>query len=72
MNNQIKKAILYLRMVFPIFFIGIGVFCILNIDKIDLDPFMTKLFGYASILYGVFRGIRAVKALRSEDQSGEK
>ena len=72
MNNQLKKAILYLRMVFPLFFIAIGVFCILNLEKINLDPAMAKLFGYAAIIYGIFRGYRSIKALRSQDQSGEK
>lgn len=52
----------------PLLFLGIGVYCLFFPEKVKLDPQYSKMFGFMLIAYAIFRGYRALKALK-EDQS---
>lgn len=68
MSEGLKKVLLYLRVVMPILFIFIGVYCLVRPENIQLEPQYSKLLGYLVIAYGAFRGFRAYKALKDDNK----
>lgn len=63
---NIRKITLFLQIIMPIIFAGIGLYCLIFTDKVKLEPQYAKMFGYILIAYGAFRGYRAYKLIKEE------
>lgn len=70
MNNSFKKLLVILRIVMPILFILIGLYCLVFPEKIQLEPQFARMFAYIVIAYGLLRGYRAYRSIKGDKPSG--
>lgn len=62
-----KKALIVVKIVMPLLFLGMGLFIVLNPEKLGQAQGANHVLGYLLLGYAVFRGFRVWQELKSHN-----